>query len=411
MLACVGYASAQVAVTYDDEAEWKAYDDFNNAFLDKTRNIYKADTKQPNADHRGNGYRDNDVSGCAAAIWCQAIMYDMVINAYNRAILEGDRTRANKYKKLHNSIYNGEKAHYVNFDFDNPDTNNGWFVYDDIMWWVAALARAAAVDAANDAPPYLDLAEKAFHRVWYGSPKVGDTGSYADPAKGLGGGMFWQWQPIPKARPNKAGDFRSACITFPTIIACCLLHDRVPATRTEGNAARPTRAFYKAKAIELYAWGRTTLVPDGARVADGIHKGGPEFHDHLYNQATYLGAACLLHRLTGEARYLADARRAADYIRDTMCRPAPDGTRLLPVERGPEQGVYAAIFAQYMDLLVHDRGQKQYLPWLRANITAGWRNRDARGLQDARLGRPLRPGADVQSYDASALPALQLLFD
>ena len=186
----------------------------------------------------------------------------------------------------------------------------------------------------------------------------------------------------------------------------------MPATRTEGDAAHPTRAFYKAKAIELYAWGRTTLVPDGARVADGIHKGGPEFHDHLYNQATYLGAACLLHRLTGEARYLADARKAADYVRDTMCRSAPDGTRLLPVERGPEQGVYAAIFAQYMDLLVHDRGQKQYLPWLRANIRAGWQNRDrTRNLQNASFGRPLRPGADVQSYDASALPALQLLFE
>lgn len=85
----------------------------------------------------------------------------------------------------------------------------------------------------------------------------------------------------------------------------------------------PARAFYKAKAVELYAWGRRTLVPDGARVADGIHKGGPEFHDHLYNQATYSGAACLLHRLTGEARYLDDARKAADYVRDAMCRPQP----------------------------------------------------------------------------------------
>ena len=398
-----GWATWIVAVALSAAAETASYEAFHRHLCDPARMIYKEHSGQTEAKARFKG---------AAAIWCQAIFFDMAVNAVRRA-QETNAPAAERRRLLERmrKIFAGEKAHYADFDFDNPDENNGWFVYDDIMWWVAALARAAAVDAANDAPPYLDLAEKAFHRVWYGSPKVGDTGSYADPAKGLGGGMFWQWQPIPKARPNKAGDFRSACITFPTIIACCLLHDRGPATRTEGNAARPTRAFYKAKAIELYAWGRTTLVPDGARVADGIHKGGPEFHDHLYNQATYLGAACLLHRLTGEARYLADARRAADYIRDTMCRPAPDGTRLLPVERGPEQGVYAAIFAQYMDLLVHDRGQKQYLPWLRANITAGWRNRDARGLQDARLGRPLRPGADVQSYDASALPALQLLFD
>ncbi|MBO4549900.1 MAG: hypothetical protein J5733_04140, partial [Bacteroidaceae bacterium] len=92
LLAMSNYANAQVAITYTDSAEWKAYDDFNSMFLDtkNSKNIYMADTKQPKADHRGNGYRDNDVSGCAAAIWCQAIMYDMVINAYNRAKEEGD---------------------------------------------------------------------------------------------------------------------------------------------------------------------------------------------------------------------------------------------------------------------------------------------------------------------------------
>ncbi|MCH5168143.1 MAG: hypothetical protein J1F27_00770, partial [Prevotellaceae bacterium] len=70
MLAWIGSATAQVNITYDNEAQWKAYEDFNTAFLDKSqsRYIYKADTRQPNADHRGNGYRDKDVSGCAAAI-------------------------------------------------------------------------------------------------------------------------------------------------------------------------------------------------------------------------------------------------------------------------------------------------------------------------------------------------------
>ena len=44
--------------TVTDSMQWKAYDDFNAALLDKTLNIYKADTKQSRADHRGNGYRD-----------------------------------------------------------------------------------------------------------------------------------------------------------------------------------------------------------------------------------------------------------------------------------------------------------------------------------------------------------------
>ena len=239
LLLGAGYASAQFAITYDDEAGWKAYDDFNNAFLDKTRYIYKADTKQPNADHRGNGYRDNDVSGCAAAIWCQAIMYDMVINAYRRAQAEGDEARMKTYKTLHGRLYSGEKSHYVGFNFDDPNTNNGWFVYDDIMWWTCALARAYETFGTK---AYLTYSEKSFCRVWYGSAKVGDDGSYADPARfegKYGGGMFWEWQPINSPKPHQPGDFRSACINFPTVIAACLLHRLVPEGRTHPTAPRP----------------------------------------------------------------------------------------------------------------------------------------------------------------------------
>ena len=35
----------------------------------------------------------------------------------------------------------------------------------------------------------LKLSEASFKRVWYGSEKVGDTGSYDKE----NGGMFWQW--------------------------------------------------------------------------------------------------------------------------------------------------------------------------------------------------------------------------
>ena len=421
MLACVGYASAQVAVTYDDEAQWKAYDDFNNAFLDKTRNIYKADTKQPNADHRGNGYRDNDVSGCAAAIWCQAIMYDMVINAYNRAILEGDRTRANKYKRLHNSIYNGEKAHYVNFDFDNPNTNNGWFVYDDIMWWTCALARAYEAFGSN---AYLNYSEKSFCRVWYGSEAVGDDGSYADPARfpgASGGGMFWEWQPIAHANPHKAGDFRSACINFPTVIAACLLHRLVPEGRTPPTEARPTRQtkeWYLEKAKEIYAWADGTLVRKTTsggmalgQVADGIHGGGPEYSDHLYNQATYIGASCLLYLLTHEQAYLTNAQRGANYVMNRMCT-----SKILKYENGYEQGIYTAIYAQYMKLLIYDCGLSdtwvnRYMEHIRRNIQKAYTNMDTtRGIQKGNFAQATASTDVVESYGASGMPALMLMF-
>ena len=414
LLAWASYASAQFAITYDDEAQWKAYDDFNAAFLDKTRNIYKADTKQPNADHRGNGFRDNDVSGCAAAIWCQAIMYDMVINAYNRAKAEGDEVRMRKYKQLHNNIYNGEKSHYVNFDFDNPNTNNGWFVYDDIMWWTCALARAYEAFGTRT---YLTYSERSFCRVWYGSAKVGDDGSYADPSRfegASGGGMFWEWQPIAHANPHKAGDFRSACINFPTVIAACLLHRLVPEGRTPPTAERPTqqtKEWYLEKAKEIYAWADGTLVNSSGRVADGIHGGGPEFSDHLYNQATYIGASCMLYLLTNEISYLTKAQRGANYVISNMCTSG-----ILKYENGYEQGIYAAIYAQYIKMLIYDCGlsealTRKYLTHIQRNLQKAYTNMDqTRGIQIGNFLKPTSADDVVESYGGSGMPALMLMF-
>lgn len=413
LLAGVAYASAQVNITYDDEAEWKAYDDFNNAFLDKTRYIYKADTKQPSADHRGNGYRDGDVSGCAAAIWCQAIMYDMVINAYKRAKAEGDETRMRKYKTLHDNIYKGEKAHYVDFDFNNCNTNTGWFVYDDIMWWTCALARAYETFGTLE---YLTYSERSFCRVWYGSAKVGDDGSYADPARfegKYGGGMFWEWQPIDNPKPHKAGDFRSACINFPTVIAACLLHRLVPEGRTPPTVARParqTKEWYLEKAKEIYAWADATLVSNG-RVADGIHGGGAEFTDHLYNQATYIGASCLLYQLTHEISYLTKAKKGADYVIGSMTSGS-----VLKYETGYEQGIYAAIYAQYIKLLIYDCDLssallKKYLMPIQRNIQKAYTNMDPmRGIQIGNFAKATTADDVVESYGASGMPALMLMF-
>ena len=414
-LAGAGFASSQVAITYDDEAQWKAYEDFNAAFLDKANDkyIYKADTKQSRADHRGNGYRDNDVSGCAAAIWCQAIFYDMVINAYNRAKAEGNDTRMRKYKQLHNNIFNGEKSHYVNFNFDNCNTNNGWFVYDDIMWWTCALARAYETFGSST---YLSYSERSFCRVWYGSAKVGDDGSYADPARfegKYGGGMFWEWQPIDNPKPHKAGDFRSACINFPTVIAACLLHRLVPKGREVPTVARPTKQtkeWYLEKAKEVYAWADKTLVSNG-RVADGIHGGDAEFSDHLYNQATYIGASCLLYQLTNEISYLTKAKRAADYVISNMCT-----ANILKYENGYEQGVYTAIYAQYIKMLVYDCGlsealMKKYLTHIQRNLQKAYTNMDqTRGIQIGNFAKSTSADDVVEVYGASGMPALMLMF-
>ncbi|MBQ9190437.1 MAG: alpha-1,6-mannanase [Bacteroidaceae bacterium] len=411
LLFCVacGSAAAQSTFTITDSMQWKAYDDFNEALLDKSRYIYKADTEQKNADHRGNGARDNDRSGCAAAIWCQAIYYDMVINAYNRAKNEGNEELMKKYKALHSKIYKGEKTHYVDFDFHNSNTNNGWFVYDDIMWWTCALARAYETFGLKD---LLNYSERSFCRVWYGSATVGDDGSYADPARfsgQYGGGMFWEWQPIDHAKPHNPGDFRSACINFPTVIAACLLHQLVPTGRTAPTQTRPTRQtkeWYLEKAIEIYDWADKTLVSSG-RVADGIHGGGPEFTDHLYNQATYIGASCLLYKITGDDKYKSRAINGTKYVFNKMV----NGNKILNFENGYEQGIYAAIFAQYLPMVIYDLQQTTYLKYIQRNMQKAWDNRDAeRGLQAGDFLNKTSGSDVVESYGGSALPALMLMF-
>ena len=398
VILCVGSLSAQT-VTYTDADEWQAYDNFNRVFLDTRKYIYRDYSDRASAVDRWNG---------AAAIWCQAIYYDMAVNAYRRALQENDATRKAKYRAQAVRIYNGEKSQYCDFDFDDNNTNTGWFVYDDIMWWTCALARAYEVFGTT---AYLTYSERSFCRVWYGSKKVGDDGSYADPARFEGkyaGGMFWEWQPIDNPKAHQPGDFRSACINFPTVIAACTLHQLVPDGRTEPTAAYPTRQtreWYLEKAREGYDWANTTLVSNG-RVADGIHGGGPEWKDHLYNQATYIGASCLLYKITGEARYLTNARRAADYVFTTMC-----SSYILPLETGVEQGIYCAIFAQYLHMLVYDCGQTRYLTYVKRNIQRGWDNRDAtRGISNGKFNAATGSDERVESYTGSGLPALMLLF-
>ena len=185
--------------SYTNEDVWAAYEGFNNTLLDPDKYIYKTTSAYEQAVDRGHG---------AAAIWCQPIYWDMSMNAYKLAKAQKDKKKRAYYKELCEKIFAGNKAQYCHFDFDNNNENTGWFIYDDIMWWTISLARAYELFGVDE---YLKLSEESFSRVWYGSKKVGDTGSYDKE----NGGMFWQWQPIHNPKPNRPGDGKMACINFP----------------------------------------------------------------------------------------------------------------------------------------------------------------------------------------------------
>jgi len=335
----------------------KAIEAFHETFFDKSKKIY---------------YANSGKSGIAA-IWTQAIYWDMAMNAFNR-------TKNPQHKQMVDDIYAGNKNHYDTFNWDNGKV---WFIYDDIMWWVISLARGYEQYGTKE---YLDYAESGFKRVWEGSPVVGDPGSY-DPVKG---GMYWQWiQSNPPNRP--ADDGKMACINYPTVIAAMTLH----------NATG--KADYLDKAKEIYDWAYNNLFDKSlGRVADSKHgDGNPAWKDHLYNQGTCIGAAMILYKKTGEQRYLQDAVLAADYVKNTM---GSDG--MLPFENGIEKGIYGAIFSQYIIRLIEDGNKPQYLDWLRQNINSAWNNRDvSRNITYKDATVPCSTGI-VEVYDASTCPAL-----
>lgn len=396
---------------------WEAYDAFNRVYLDTDKYIYRNTNRDARATDRWNG---------AAAIWCQPMYVDMALNAAELARKVNDGKRAGEYAKLAEKLLEGNIAQYAGFDFDNCDQNIGWFIYDDIQWWTITLARAYL---ATGNERYRRLAEESFARVWYGSPQVGDTGSYADPAKGLGGGMFWQWQPIDRPHRNEAGDGKMSCINFPTVVAAMLLYQAAPADRPAdpspiewtnkyGDFSRPrweTKERYLEMAKEIYDWATRNLGDmTTGMIHDSSHGGKPGGGPLIYNQGTFIGASALLYLATGDSRYLDNAKAGADYSINTMS--AEHGllpwahNRNKPYDQGSlEQGVYPAIWAQYMKLLTDEGGQKQYLPFLTKNITLGWENRDrATGICDGESWKPTPSGSLIGSYAASSVPALML---
>lgn len=380
--------------TYEDV--WTAYEGFNNTLLDADKYIYKTTSAYPNAVDRGNG---------AAAIWCQPIYWDMAMNAYKLANAQKDKKKSAYYKKLARKIFKGNKAQYCHFDFDDNNENTGWFIYDDIMWWTISLARAYELFGTKE---YLKLSEESFRRVWYGSEKVGDTGSYDKEH----GGMFWQWQPIQNPKPNKFSDGKMACINFPTVVAALTLYNNVSDKRKESTGERPeyqTKAQYLAKGKEIYQWGVNNLLDkETGRIADSRHGNNrPAGKAHVYNQATFIGASVLLYKATGEKHYLDNAILGADYTVNVMSAQH----NLLPFEGGIEQGIYTAIFAEYIAMLVYECGQAQYIPFLERTIATGWANRDkSRNVCGGEYHKPLPEGAEIDSYSASGIPALMLLF-
>lgn len=333
---------------------------FNSAYYSRSKKLY---------------YEYSTGIGKISAIWTQAIFFDIMMNVYLRT------RNANDYAMI-NYLLEGNAAQYDHYNWDNGAV---WFIYDDIMWWVISLARSYEV--TGDVK-YLDLAKSGFERVWSGSDVLKDNGSY-DP---VNGGMFWAWdQQHPEGTPLSTMG-KMACINYPTVIGAMTLF----------NITKDSTYFKKG--LEIFNWAQNNLFDKKTgRVADSKHgTGSPDWKDHVYNQATCIGAATMLYKATGNRTFLDDAVLAANYTKNQM---STNG--YLHFETGIEQGIYHAILSQYIIRLIKDGNQYQYIPWLQYNINAGWANRlKASNITYKDYVNSAPDISSIQSYDASGIPAL-----
>ncbi|WP_437920517.1 glycoside hydrolase family 76 protein [Sphingobacterium sp. LRF_L2] len=305
-----------------------------------------------------------------AAIWTQAIYWDVLMRAYKN-------TPDKESAALLKSVYDGNYRQYDGFNWNNTDV---WFIYDDIQWWVISLARAYLL---TDDKNYLAQSILGFDRVWNGSPKVADKGAFDVQH----GGMFWGW------KSDQRG--KTACINYPTVVAALLLYE---ATKDEA---------YLDKAKAIYSWSRNNLFDQkSGKVGDHQVPGqATNWTVNLYNQATCIGAAVLLYEQLHEQSFLDDAIRCANYVKDEMC----DRNGVLPYKTGIEQGIYTAIFAEYMTMLLpHDKNDV-YRKWLEKNAHLAWKNRNSEGI----MGKDFNaiPDSKTEVYDASSAVALFQILD
>jgi predicted alpha-1,6-mannanase (GH76 family) len=250
---------------------------------------------------------------------------------------------------------------------------------DDVMWMVIAAVRAYRLTGTAD---YLTLAranfDAAMNRGW---------------SKDLGGGLWWT-----TARREK-----NACVNGPAAVAACLLFQ---------DLRNPS---YLAAGEHLYGWLRSRLWDgESGRVGDRIEladdgRGIVRPDASTYNQGTFIGAADLLCRITGDPAYNSDALRALAYTRNDL---APGGILRGEGDDG-DGGGFKGIFARYAVKLVRHNRLDDYDEWLWRNAQAAWERRDARGLVPQDWTADLtRPAGGPTAWDASsAVVLLQVLND
>jgi predicted alpha-1,6-mannanase (GH76 family) len=325
-----------------------AYKSFNKYFYDKDVSLYYSSTDHENL----------------AGNWTQAIFMEMVMDHYEKIEDQSDIDRMN-------NIYRAAYKKYSHFEWKVMKHANS-FIYDDMLWWINALARAYHITQNEK---YLTESKAGFKFVWN------------EAWNRKTGGIRWSWR-------SKG---MTSSSNWPAVIAAVRLY------KLTGESV------YLTKAKKIYSWSKKNLFQSSTgRVADNVQpKGPPVFSDHSYDQGACVGASLMMYEATNEESYLRIAISAAHYMRDEMC--GTDG--ILPAEKSSNRqaGIYKTIAIHWIAKLIKDGKQDQFIDWMQKNAISAWQNRDRiRNLMYTDYTVPA-PDGEITSFDASSGVELQLV--
>lgn len=304
-------------------------------------------------------YNTFDMGSVKGYFWDNAEMIEVVLDALE---VTGDP----KYKAMFETMY-GNFIRKNGADWLNNKYN------DDIAWAVLFSVRGYLLTGNN---AYLVQAKTQFDRMWARA----FTTSY-------GGGLLWYDTKTTK----------NACINGPSMVACCYL------AKATGDTS------YYEKAISLYTWSKLYLFdPKTGKVNDNVDldkKTGQlkiSTWSSTYNQGTYLGAATMLYKYTGEASYLAEAQKIAEYIRDNMY-----ASKVMDNEyNGNDLPGFKGIFARYARMYTTELQMNDLVDWLKVNAGTAYNNRNSAGLIQTRWATRTNESKPGSAFSCSTAVSL-----
>ena len=218
--------------------------------------------------------------------------------------------------------------------------------YDDNIWLVIDFVD---LYFSSGEKRYLERAEQTWQFVESGRDDV------------LGDGIYWCEQ---------KKHSKNACSNAPAAVAALKLY------KATGNEA------YLTAGKALYAWCYATLhdAEDGLYFDNISLAGRISRAKYSYNSGQMIEAGAILHALTGEEHYLAEAQKTAAGCYERWFKPLTDGEQQIRMMDSGDVWFDAVMLRGLIALYGRD-GNDTYLRAVNASLDYAWREgRDENGL-------------------------------